>query len=309
MILILLLCALFHSGLEASRSAFVYTIPGINGLGSEANYVRTLLGDDSIAVVPVETPRTLPDLGQSRCINYLDAALTKDVLKIPVIIHATSQGTATALNYFAEVDKGKSIGALILEAPLVTGNSAVCHTLKGPLMNRPGLVSTPFSYYWLPYCAKTFFPFYWPFGKQVIKSIKSIPDECDVPIIIVHSKDDPQLPYDDACALYYGLCLKNKNVYLISKDGRKHLNILQNEVDKKVVRAILAKHNLITEIREEVDLECYQPDAAPFKEKYEELVSKERKHVFLGYGLMAACCALLIKPACSLYNKIHNTSS
>ena len=83
MILILLLCALFHSGLEASRSAFVYTIPGINGLGSEANYVRTLLGDDSIAVVPVETPRTLPDLGQSRCINYLEAALTKDALKDP----------------------------------------------------------------------------------------------------------------------------------------------------------------------------------------------------------------------------------
>ncbi len=309
MILIMLLFMLFHSGLEATRSVFVYTIPGQNGLGSETNYVRNLLGDETLAIVPVETPQKFPDMGQSRCINYLDAALTKNVAKDPVIIHATSQGTATALNYLADVDKGTRIKALILEAPLVSGNSAVCHTLKGPLLNLRRLVNSPFSYYWLPYCAKSFFPFYWPFGKQVIKSIKKIPAACDIPIVIVHSKDDVQLSYDDACALYYGLCLKNKNVYLISKEGREHLNILQDEADKKVVRAILARHNLLAGIQEEVDLSFYQPDPAPFKEMYEELVAKERNHVFVGYGLMAACCALLVKPACSLYKKMHNTIS
>ena len=63
--------------------------------------------------------------------------------------------------------------------------------------------------------------------------------------------------------------------------------MLQNEADKRrrIIRAILAKHNLMTEIREEVDLACYQPDPAPFKEMYKELVSKERKHVFLRFWL------------------------
>lgn len=212
------------------------------------------------------------------------------------IIHATSQGTATAINYVAHEDKGTRIQALVLEATLGSGNSAVHHTVNGPLMNMSAVAKLPFSYYWLPYFAKSVFFGYWPAGKQAINSIKDIPT--NMPVVIVHSKHDPQLSYNDACALYYGLKERgNNNVYLISKEGRRHVQILWADNDKTIVRAILKKHGLLegdneqNEMLDALDLSVYQPDHRPFKKQYNALIDKENNHVRFGYALGAGICA------------------
>ncbi len=190
----------------------IYSIPGQNGLGGNPDYIKGLLGDNQATITPVSTPENYPDLGQRKCINFLREACLMNKDK-KFIIHATSQGTATALNYLVE-DQGRQIQALILESALVSGNSAIYHTVSGPLMNLKKVTKLPFAYYWLPYCAKIVFPWYSPGGIQPIFSIDSIPTT--VPVIIIHSKQDYQLSYNDACALYYRLrACGNDNVYLI----------------------------------------------------------------------------------------------
>lgn len=293
------------------RRLHVYAIPGQNGSGSEARYVKKLLGKKSVEVTQVQTPTALPDLGQNRCIKYLREAVKSRGNSPEGIIHATSQGTATALNYVAYEDKGKQIKALILESTLGSGNSGIHHTASGPLMEMtfPALskiTNLPLSYYWAPYVAKAMFPAYSPSGKQAIRSIKDVPT--NMLVVIAHSKEDMQLSYDDACALYYGLREQgNNNAYLITKDGDKHLWILKD--DKQVVRAILHKHTLLASPDEEqgkmlgnIDLSAYQPPHQQFKKQHDALVNKEKNHLRLGYLLTAGICVA----ACYFIKKIYD---
>lgn len=269
----------------------VFTIAGQNGLGSDAQYVKDLLGNDNVEIIPVGTP-SYPDLGQSICMNYLEKAVKAHAADPGYkLIHATSQGTATALNFLAE-NKTFFHGA-ILEACMASGNSAIAHTLKGPLMNCPRLVNLPLSYYWIPYAAKFLFPLYWPAGRQPIKSLQTI---AKIPIIIMHSKDDIQLPYEDAGAVYYGLKSHgNEQAYFISKEGDAHIEIA-NSYDKNIIQSILANYNLST-AREPLksDLTPYQPDSPAFKARHDELIVQENNHKRLGYGLCAASLALTLK--------------
>lgn len=261
----------------------VYTIPGIDGSGSGADYVKKVLGSN-IKIVKVGTPDFLTDLGQYFCSRYLTDALQKESRE--GIVYATSQGTATALNYPDE-----KIQALILESVLASGNSAICHRANGPLINMPFLKYIPFSYYWVPYLATFYCLGYRPAGKQPIKSLDAL---CkNIPIIIVHSKEDFQLSYNDACAVYYGLRLNgNKNVYLIiSKKEGSHTNILEDsEREKTIIRQILQEHGLLRdsgleEDLEELNLSEFQPDPAPFKKHYYDLKAKETKHEYVEYAL------------------------
>lgn len=281
----------------------VFAVPGQNGLGSDPEYIKGLLGENSVDVTPVATPLVSIDFGQSNCINMLKDAVEKNSdSRRQSIIHATSQGTATALNYLAHVDKGRQIKALILEATLGSGNSAIHHTVSGPLMDLKKITDIPSSYYWLPYIAKAKFPLYSPSGKQAIKSIAQIPTH--IPIIIVHSKNDPQLSYNDACALYYGLRMSgNKNVYFISKNGRDHIEILSSFRDKYIIQEILKKHELLanSESMDNINLSDYQPDHKNFRTMYQQLLQKEKKHeqlgtvctgVGIGVGISAAILAL-----------------
>jgi hypothetical protein len=284
----------------------VYAIPGQNGMGSEPTYVEALFAGYPVTVVSVATPGS-SDLGQGRCLTCLREAFAQKAFET-AIIHATSQGTATALNYLADEDAGHHIKALILESVLVSGNSAIYHTTHGPLMGTSFLSSLarlPLSYYWAPYCAKCLFPWYWPFGKQPIKVLDKIPTT--LPIIIIHSKDDMQLSYDDACALYYGLRSRgNDNVYLISKDGSRHIHLI-DEREKNVVLAILQRHGLLTSRavgEPTIDLSAYQPDPLVFKPLYDSLVWKESCHRLVGYGTGAVTLSALIYAGYYVYHKL-----
>lgn len=277
---------------HTAKPLAVYAIPGQNGLGSEQDYVANLLGCPEEAVTMVETPKTFPDLGQSNCIYYLRKALAQKDPGQPVIIHATSQGTATILNFLAQEGHDKNIKALILEATLATGNNAVVHTLKNPYSGLAHLTHYPWAYYWLPYAAKGMFPCYWPGGKQAITALHKLPK--NIPIIIAHSRKDIQLAYEDACALYYGLRARgNDNVYFISKDGNKHLQILNTVQDSSDVRNILAKHKIPSFSANGNSLAGLQPDPEQFKPLYENLIRKERNHTRIGYSFGFATVAAI----------------
>lgn len=277
----------------AQQKLHVYAIPGQNGLGSEVNYVKKLLGEEAVEVTPVQTPTICPDLGQRRCLKHLREAVNSRGGNPAGIIHATSQGTATALNYVAREDKGKNIQALILESPLASGNSAIHHTASQPSMGLQKITNLPFSYYWAPYVAKSMFPAYSPSGRQAIRSIKDIP--ANMPVVIAHSKKDEQISYDDACALYYGLREQgNNNTYFITKKGANHVRPLKHSRNRPIVRAILQKHALLTASDEEqgniqggIDLSAYQPPHQQFKKQYDVLVAKEKNHARIGYVLTA----------------------
>jgi len=269
----------------------VYAVPGQNGLGSESDYIKGVLGKDT-KIVKVATPERFRDLGQSFCERHMSEAFEKNDNKQGAIVYATSQGTATSLNYLADTDKGKKIKALILEATLASGNSAIYHTVTGPLMNMNICTKIPFSYYLLPYAANFFMPGYRPAGKQPIKSIDAIPT--DIPIVIIHSKNDMQLSYDDACALYYGLRSKgNDNVYFIHKEDCGHVRILESEDERNIIKRVLKKHGLMVGILsvEEADLSAYQPDPMQYKAHYDDLIAKETRHTYIersiGLGLLA----------------------
>lgn len=284
----------------------VFAIPGLQNLGSEQAYVRQLLDDGSgrtsLAITSVPTPKVSRDLGQDDCIQHVVQALrekpqqSSENQRTIRVIHATSQGAATAVTAFASGIS--NIDALVVEGVFATGNSAICHHTA----NKRGSKFAWFrdtsgsyrlgSYYWGPYAAK-FAAGYWrynPSGKQPLKSLKHIPQSTVV--VIAHSDDDFKTSSLDARALYYGLREQgNEKVYLISKQGRRHTNVL-DETDQQTVRAIFRHHGLLpTDDKQDaqtVDLTPYQPDPAQFKAYYKQLLDKEKNHKRLAYVLTGA---------------------
>jgi hypothetical protein len=286
----MILCALIgcsissmEQDLKRELSRIVYTIPGQNGLGSEEEYVEEVLGDD-ITIVPVNTPSYFPDLGQSFCQRHVTQALKKNNYQ-EGIIYATSQGTATALNYVAS-HQHHPIKALVLEAALASGNSAVHHTLTGELADMPWVKKIPASYYTLPYLASLVCWGYRPAGQQPIKSVDTI--STDLPIIIVHSKDDPQLSFDGACALYYRLRMNgNDNAYFIQKKGCKHTQLFN--FDKSYIVSRILNYHLDKQSRIDTadDFKKFQPQPSQFKKQYDALIAQEKKHAYLEHALVA----------------------
>jgi len=262
----------------------VFVIPGQNGKGLDDGYVTqvTKIPKGNIQRVGIPTSHWSIDLGQSGCTTYLKDALQNN--EDDFIIYANSQGTATALNFLSQNPNHRNkCKGMVLEAVLGSGNSAIYHTITDRLGN-PALKKIPALYYWAPYFAKALFifPTYSPGGDQPIKAVENL--DIDGPIIIAHSEADPQLSYKDACAMYYALRQKKKNVYLIIKEGGRHIDIFSNENDASV-KNILASHGLSPAEVNSIDLRKYQPDPADHKPAYDELKARERNHVWIKRGL------------------------
>ena len=186
---------------------------------------------------------------------------------------------------------------------MASGNSAIYHTVTGPLMGMECVKNIPGSYYVIPYLANVVAcPGYRPGGKQAIRSIDTIP--VDLPIVIIHSKKDPQLPFDGACALYHRLRTNgNDNVYLIRKEGMQNIQVLGSHNDKEVVKRILRKHlasdSLSTSKQD--DLKQFQPDPSQFKKQYDELIAKEAKHVYLERTAILGGLGFVLKKTLEYY--------
>ena len=318
---------IFSRFTKKSPKLKVYAIPGLCGAWLSdpdhcfrdeidrqyTEYLRNVLQHDELPIITVDAPMCFPDLGQRRCVKNLRREFSEYNLPDAIILYGHSQGCATVLNYLADMDEcvAEKIKCVILEAPVLSGNSAIIHTLRrngGSFLQR--IAKLPLSYYWLPYFAKFMFPFYWPAGRQPVKSIDQIPN--NIPIIIVHSRYDSQVPYDGSCALYYKLRSSgsNNNVYFIAKDSGDHIQILQNVSEAAVVRSILAKHRILAtsdDLAQRIECSAYQPDHRQFKPIYDALIRKENNHVrlkYAAYGLGLGACILAFYKYCLASNFI-----
>lgn len=283
----------------------LYIVPGLGGDANDPLQRRdaSVLQGEFSATVGVKAPAfLLGDFGQRRCVEFLKREIDAHPDHENIIIHATSQGTATALNYLAE-NAVPRVKAVILQSPLASGNSAIVH-------NFPRLAKLPLAYYWMPYCAKMLFPFYWPASsQQPIKSIDNI--HRDIPIILLHSDSDKVLPYSGACAMYYRFRTQgHRNTYFVTRHGESHIGLACGYDLKRqklnetgvfagiAMRAILEAHGLKERKTVPVDLSQYQPDYQLYKVYYDELIRKENNHTRLKYAAItsiAATTAYLLK--------------
>ena len=276
-------------------------VPGQNGFGG--GNVTTVLphfADNRNLIHHVETPSIIIDFGQNRCAGYLKKVMSP---LDKTIIHASSQGTATALNFTAS--HPEKVSALILEAVMLSGNSAISHTTKKLIL--PGISSLPGSYYWLPYAAKVIFPFYSPAGNQPIHNIDKLPK--DLPIIILHCEQDTQLSFNDAQSLYAALRQKNNNVYLLPINSQSwpiHVEMLNKGAGEiNIINAILQKHKLPHDQDKansinltSIDLIKIQPIVSDtvnneWLTHFNELLRKENKIWYIDWGVKTAFYAFL----------------
>ena len=280
----------FSMSMESPKTHLL-VIPGQNGLGGQnVEKVLPYFAKNKHLMHHVETPSFVPDFGQAKCQNYLQQKL--DSLHLnnndKIVLHASSQGTATALNYASK--NPAKVSALILESIMLTGNSAVAHTVENLML--PGATSLPGSYHWMPYAAKVQYPFYSPAGEQPIYNVDKLPK--NLPIIILHHDKDPQLSHKDAQALYAHLKQNNENVYFISttSDYRQHVLLLNKESHKEQIETInyiLKEHNLLPSNPNEVlsiNSEKYQPEPKQeWKNHFNNLLAKENKFKFIDLGV------------------------
>lgn len=309
----------------------IYTIPGLNGNGGSSVYLYTIFDRETTKIIELQTPKYKIDLGQKSCINILDKSMISKNKKLINIVHATSQGTATLMNFLClNKNSINYVKCVILEAVMASGNSAIYHTMT----NRMKFFRCiPFGYYVLPYLAKLFrFPLYRPAGIQLIKSLddKNCKLNKDLLVIIIHSTHDRQLSVFDACALYYKLKeMGMKNVYMnIKKGDIHHTNILRNREDVNMLRIILDAHGYmkIDEIKKINMLNEYYNDSSgggasssnssknhnkfktisdivnlwkpvdhkPFKVYYDNLIDSEKNHKYLEWYIIFMILILII---------------
>lgn len=223
-------------------------------------------------------------LGQDGDIRYLKETVHSNNKK--VIFHGRGAGAATVLNYLG-LDNDIDYDGIILECCFASGNSALVHR-EAEYYGRSWLKNIPLCYYWLPYFMKfnivSLYWYYWPSGKQPIKSIDSIKN--DIPIVIIHNKDDSFYPYHDACALYYKLSQSNNNVYFISQEFDSSYANMRDANVCLAIKSIFQTHGLIDFSEYPIDnLNEYQPDPSNFKTYYDDLMFKEERHKILGRSL------------------------
>ncbi len=254
------------------------------------------------------------DFGQEKCQERLARVFAFSEIQpsnTSVILHASSQGTATAINYTSK--KPEKVKALILEAVMLSGNSAISHTIEStPLLlaEIPGKIPSiirnvcrivpylPGNYYWVPYLAKIVFPGYAPAGEQPIFNTDKL--QTNIPIIIMHHTKDPQLSVKDAEGLYAFLCTKNENVYLITSDTNDHGHVeLLNGANTHEITAIqyiLQHHKLLPDntIQSPINLSKYKPDPKPeWLNHYNNLFTKEKRMWWFDKGIKVTLLSLI----------------
>ena len=258
-------------------------IPGKDGGGGKfaASIFPQFRGDQILhAGTPLPFSNLcFPDLCQHGCIRYLEKTmktLQQDDTVETIILHASSQGTGTAINYVSKhPDKVKMI---FCEGMLPSGNSAILWTTQRILA---GIARIPASYYWLPYLAKIVFPFYAPAGEQAVLNVDKVKN---IPIVVIHCTNDPELSYTDAEAFYAGLRQydTNKSKYFVPVQSTSggHVNLVKPGSDHaRAFHKILQTHNLPhmsghgDAAVASIDVKRYQP--LPKEHLYDNLIERE----------------------------------
>ena len=289
-------------------------VPGQNGLGGgNIDTVIPHFADKPGLKHNIQTPRIRDgiDFGQTRCQSYLHKKMSSLKNNDKAIIHGSSQGTATTGIYTAK--HPEKVGAIILEAVMLSGNSAIFHAISNRYPKQC-ITSLPGSYYWLPYLAKFVYPFYSPAGEQLVVTAHKLPK--DLPIIILHHAKDPQLSHEGAQALYAFLkhVQGNENVYLMSKDSYygEHVELLDNiscetNIQKiNAINKILHQHTLLPEYKDSpfvksqfmkftrTELQDYQPKPKQkWLDHFNDILTKENRIWYIDWGVKTAFYSLI----------------
>ena len=302
------------------KTLTVLAIPGQNGLGynnierHNDCHINTLYNNNT-RIQNIPTPTFATDFGQYFCQRHLHQAL--ESINTPCGIEASSQGAATALNYFSKNLNNTKIKALVLQSAMASGNSAIYHTVSQYV---PCISSLPGAYYILPYIARLWLPFltYSPSGEQPVDSVKNI-RKSEIPIILVHATQDFQVSPQDSQALYYALKEnKNKHVYLVPIDVQHHLHLLdypdstedgkKRHEAQKCVRNILEYHRIIPTGRLEratsSRIKTCQPDHKQYQSQYENLLKRESVHQKITTRIIGNSAVLMILYYALLHNLI-----
>lgn len=248
-------------------------LPGQNGCGGQTYEDYKIINTPFFNHYETLKNCSKIDLGQQNCVAHFDQQLQDDVIakKKKLLLYGISQGTSTLLNWLSQKPKeeqNKLVGCIFLESVLGNGNSAILRTLQTQVTP---LAYIPFARYFLPIASKLFFPSYKPFGMQAINSSAQI--SSDIPVIIMHNKNDFQLSINDARKVYCSLRENNNNnAYLIELDnGDKHLNILSGSSNKDLILAaiqtIFKKYKLPNSCTTEIALDEFQPSIAHVRQR------------------------------------------
>jgi hypothetical protein len=272
----------------------VIAIPGIRGNATDRGYSENIL-----TLIPSRHKQykmgTLsleekPDLSQTRCLQHLSEKI-EPYLQNNILFVSTSQGSGTTTKYIAQNQQllKNSVKALICEGYTASFNQCLSHAVETTL---PFSYYVPFKYYWLPYVVrylpyfkKTFFPFmhYNPAAQQPFEYLKHLPQE--LPIIIIHCKQDRITPYEGATIVYYLLrSTGHDNTYFFSVDKTEqtllqnlddgHINTLTDEQQRKdlevIINYALINHTVPYNITKK-----YQPDRNQFEVNTNNLIAKE----------------------------------
>lgn len=227
----------------------VLVVRGQNGLGLGSTYIQTQFETalDATHTSPFATRHPVHyrtvwsgiparmremDFGQTNCINLLTEAFDKIDAHRDIVLYANSQGTATVLNWMSDSANSARIRGrvrlVVLEAVMASGNTAIWHTIHSMII--------PSSIRYIIECLKldalvpvlvSMFVFraYEPLSPQPLKRAENFPR--NIPVVIVHSRGDRQLSYNDACALQhlFRKKLQMNHTYLCTRADEEHMDI------------------------------------------------------------------------------------
>jgi hypothetical protein len=199
-----------------------------NGMYGGWNLHRTMPQFPSSAVHHVDNPMCgLFDLGQYNCMRQMDRVmrpLSEDSTVEKIVIHASSQGTATAMNYIAAFPhESRKVVLILLEGCMASSNATAASAM--------GVLNFPVLPLVLPFMAAWFFMLgHSPAGPQSLKSVtKWDARHCTTPVILLNGENDSDTPVDGARALAEQLVQKGvQEVYLFRLPGNRHVNLLEN---------------------------------------------------------------------------------
>lgn len=255
--------------MEQESDTVLVTIPGQNGLGKSP---IAPFGNKANEYIEVSTPEPpYCDFGQKYCQELLHASIQTVPDGKKCVIHASSQGSATAVLYASK--KPEKIKMLVLEAMLASGNSAIHHTITGK-HGIPALAKIWGLYYIAPYIAKFVFPLYKVSGDQPIEAVAKIPNQ--MPVVIYHATGDPQLSIGDAQAMYYKLRAQgNQDAFFMPIESDSHVLLMQRGLPQQErLLAFMQNVNDLSKISSEIR-EKYQPDHMQFKKVYDDMMYRE----------------------------------
>lgn len=187
------------------------------------------------------------NLGQETDIQCLKDAYIKACTDFPenigFVLTGISRGATTILNFFEKLSHKEQsrIKALVLESPFEALTSVMDH-----LLQRFYISWMPFAQDFAHAICTTAFPKINMNGPFAIHTVEKIPT--NVPIILIHSKQDKVIPVNSSRMLYQKLKKAgNNNVYLVelaSGDHGKVMNGPDASYCAYVVHAFYKKYNL-----------------------------------------------------------------